>query len=127
MPDATTTVKTLREAFGKFVAARDWDQFHSPKNLAMALSVEAAELLEHFLWVDNDASRRLVQDPKKREQVADEMADVAGCLLALSNSLGIDLSDAILHKLAKNETKYPVERSRGRYQKPDALPPADKT
>ena len=100
----------------RFVAERDWGQFHSPKNLAMALAVEAAELMEHFLWIDNDASRAIAQDRARLEQVADEMADVTCLVLALSNALGLDLSDAILHKLAKNELKYPVEKSRGRYR-----------
>ena len=119
MPDTTTTVQMLKEAMARFVAERDWQQFHSPKNLVMGLSVEAAELMEHFLWIDNDASRQVVQDAGKRGEVADEMADVACYLLALSNTLGIDLSEAIVAKLAKNERKYPVELSRERFQKPE--------
>ena len=77
MPDLTTTVAALREAMRRFVAERDWEQLHSPKNLAMGLSVEAAELMEHFLWVDNAESRRLADDPARLGEVADEMADVA--------------------------------------------------
>jgi NTP pyrophosphatase (non-canonical NTP hydrolase) len=123
MPDHSTTVAELRQAMARFVAERDWEQFHSPKNLVMGLSVEAAELMEHFLWVDNDASRRLVADePERLSEVADEMADVACYLLALSNTLGIDLSEAITGKLAKNALKYPVERVRGRF-KVEALTP----
>jgi NTP pyrophosphatase (non-canonical NTP hydrolase) len=98
----------------QFVADREWEQFHSPKNLVMALAAEAAELLEHFLWVDNAESKRMVQDPEKRRAVADEMADVAGCLLSLSNALNLDLSDAINDKMARNENKYPAEQYRGR-------------
>ncbi len=116
MPDTTTTLTELREAMARFVRERDWEQFHSPKNLVMGLSVEAAELMEHFLWVDNEASRLAAQDPKKLGEVADEMADVACYLLALSNTLGVDLSEAILGKLAKTALKYPVETSRGRYR-----------
>jgi dCTP diphosphatase len=123
MPDTSTTVAELREAMRRFVAERDWEQFHSPKNLVMGLSVEAAELMEHFLWIDNETSRQVVQQPAKLGEIADEMADVACHLLALSNTLGIDLSEAIGTKLAKNAVKYPVERSRGRYQKPDSSPP----
>jgi dCTP diphosphatase len=119
MPDTTTTLQVLKDAMAHFVAERDWEQFHSPKNLAMGLSVEAAELMEHFLWIDNDASRRVTQDAGKLGAVADEMADVACYLLALSNTLGIDLSEAIVAKLAKNARKYPAELSRGRYQKPE--------
>src|SRR5215471_459543 len=90
MPDPTTTVAALREAMRRFVAERDWEQFHSPKNLVMGLSVEAAELMEHFLWIDNEASRRVAGDPARKAAVADEMADVALYLLALCNTLDID-------------------------------------
>jgi NTP pyrophosphatase (non-canonical NTP hydrolase) len=116
MPDRTTLVATLKEAMARFVAERDWEQFHSPKNLAMALAVEAAELMEHFLWIDDDASRAVAHDPARLEQVADEVADVTCLVLALSNALGLDLSDALLRKLAKNEHKYPVEKCRGKYR-----------
>ena len=115
MPDATTTLATLKEAVRRFAAEREWEPFHSPKNLAMALAVEAAELMEHFLWIDNEASRQVVHDPARLGQVADEMADVAVYLLNLSLTLGIDLSDAIVAKIAKNAVKYPVEKCRGRY------------
>src|SRR5262249_61984266 len=107
MPDTTTTLAALKEAMARFVAEREWQPFHSPKNLVMGLSVEAAELMEHFLWIDNEASRQVVADGARREAVADEMADVACYLLALSNTLGIDLSDAIGAKLAKNAVRYP--------------------
>jgi NTP pyrophosphatase (non-canonical NTP hydrolase) len=116
MADANTTVATLREAMTRFVAERDWEQFHSPKNLVMGLAVEAAELMEHFLWIENEASRLVVNNPADIAEVADEMADVACYLLALGNTLGIDLSDAILGKLAKNALKYPVEKCKGRYR-----------
>jgi NTP pyrophosphatase (non-canonical NTP hydrolase) len=116
MPDTTTTVAELRAAMGRFVAERDWERFHSPKNLAMGLAVEAAEVMEHFLWVDNEASREVAHDPAKRGEIADEMADVACYLLALSNTLGIDLSEAIVTKLGKTALKYPVEKYRGRYR-----------
>src|SRR5437588_1268915 len=99
MPDATTTVQELREAMARFVRERDWEQFHSPKNLVMGLSVEAAELMEHFLWIDSEASRAVVSDAGKLGEIADEMADVTCYLLALCNSLGIDLSEAVRAKL----------------------------
>src|SRR6516164_4581411 len=115
MSDTMTTVATLRDAMRRFVAERDWEQFHSPKNLVMGLAVEAAELMEHFLWIENQASRQVVDDAGKLGEIADEMADVACYLLALSDSLGIDLSEAILGKLEKNAQKYPVEKCKGRY------------
>ena len=116
MPDTTTTLANLKDAMRRFVAERDWDQFHSPKNLVMGLSVEAAELMEHFLWIDNEVSRQVVQQQAELGEVADEMADVACYLLALANTLRIDLSDAILGKLEKNAQKYPVEKCKGRYR-----------
>jgi dCTP diphosphatase len=116
MPDTTTTVQELREAMARFVRERDWEQFHSPKNLVMGLSVEAAELTEHFLWIDNEASRGVAGDPAKMGEIADEMADVACYLLALSNTLNIDLSEAIRAKLVKNAVKYPADRCRGKYR-----------
>lgn len=115
MPDNTTMLGELKEAVRRFAHERDWEKFHSPKNLSMGLAVEAAELMEHFLWVDEEASRQVSQDSAQLGQVADEMADVAVYLLNLSNTLGIDLSDAILGKLAKNALKYPAEQYRGRY------------
>jgi NTP pyrophosphatase (non-canonical NTP hydrolase) len=116
MADTITTVAHLRDAWARFVAERDWQQFHSPKNLVMALSVEVSELMEHFLWIDNAASHDVVKDPKTREQVADEVADVAGALFALCNALDLDLSEAVARKMAKNVLKYPVEKSKGRYR-----------
>lgn len=116
MPDQTTTVNELRELMRRFVADRDWDQFHSPKNLAMALAAEAAELMEHFLWVELDESRRQMSDPARLGPVCDEIADVLGVLLALCNALDLDLSDLFRQKMAKNVLKYPVEKARGRYR-----------
>jgi NTP pyrophosphatase (non-canonical NTP hydrolase) len=116
MPDSTTTVAALRESMARFVTEREWEQFHSPKNLAMALAAEAAEVMEHFLWIDNEASRAVVRDPAQLEQIADEIADVSGVIFALCNALGLDLSEAIARKMAKNVLKYPVEKCRGRYR-----------
>ena len=115
MPDDSTTLATLTDAVHRFALERDWEQFHSPKNLSMGLATEAAELMEHFLWVDCDASRQVVNNKAKLGEVADEMADVACYLLNLSYTLGIDLSSAILAKIAKNAQKYPAEKYRGRF------------
>ena len=119
MSDQTTTVAALRELMQGFVAEREWQQFHSPKNLAMAAGVEAAELMEHFLWIDNDESRRLMQDPAKLAPVADEIADVVGVCLALCNALGLDLSEVFADKMVRNALKYPADRVRGRYRLED--------
>src|SRR5262245_35182833 len=117
MSDTTTTLATLKEAMARFVAEREWQPYHSPKNLVMGLAIEAAELMEHFLWLETEASRQACADAGKREAVADEMADVACYLLALSNTLGIDLSEAVHAKLAKNAVRYPAAEFRGRYEK----------
>jgi|SRR5580704_367110 dCTP diphosphatase len=112
MPDASTTVHELKEAVRRFADERSWGPYHSPKNLVMALTVEVAELMEHFLWLTSDESRRAVADPARKEAIADEMADVACLLLNFSLNAGLDLSDAILAKMAKNAIKYPVGGSR---------------
>ncbi len=115
MSDANTTVGSLRAAVRRFADDREWEPFHSPKNLAMGLAVETAELMEHFLWVDCAASREVSRDPAKRQAVAEELADVACHLFNLCNALDIDLSEAMRDKMIKNALKYPVEKYRGRY------------
>jgi NTP pyrophosphatase (non-canonical NTP hydrolase) len=125
MSDAITTIAVLRDAVRRFAADRMWERFHSPKNLSMGLAVEAAELMEHFLWIDADASRQIVQDAQRLSEVADELADVACYLLNLSNTLDIDLSQAVLGKIAKNALKCPVEQYRGRYRLPDEVEKAN--
>ncbi len=116
MTDNTTLVADLRKLVARFVSERQWEQFHSPKNLSMALAVEVSELMEHFLWIDGDASRALCRDPAGREPVAEEIADVACLVLSLCNSLDLDLSAAIEKKMARNVQKYPVEKCRGRFR-----------
>jgi len=113
--DAATTVAELRQLVADFVAERDWSQFHSPKNVSMALAIEAAELMEHFQWLTTEASRRIADDPAKLAEVADEIADVVGYSMALANELGIDISSAIRAKMIKNAHKYPADQFRGRY------------
>lgn len=113
--DAATTLDELKRQVKAFADARAWEPYHNPKNLSMALSCEVAEIVEHFLWVDGEESRRVVDDPKKREAVADELADCLALLLNLSLATGIDLSEALKAKLVKNEAKYPAEKYRGRW------------
>jgi len=113
--DATTTVAELRRLIADFVAERDWSQFHSPKNVSMALAIEAAELMEHFQWLTPEASRRVVDEPQKLADVGEEIADVVGYAMALANELGIDLASAIRAKMRKNAVKYPADEYRGRF------------
>ena len=105
----------LTRRLREFAAERDWEQFHSPKNLAAALSVEAAEVLEHFQWLSQEQSRRLT--PAQRQAVALELADVLLYLLRLSDQLGVDLLAAADRKIALNADKYPVEKARGSAKK----------
>ena len=114
-----TSLPALARQLQQFADARDWGPFHSPKNLASALIVEAGELLEHFQWLTEDQSRQLA--PDKRQAVAHEMADVLLYLVQLSTVLGIDLMDAAQAKLALNAQKYPVEQARGHSRKYDEL------
>ena len=117
MQDATTTVNTLRERVRAFVRERDWEQFHSPKNLSMALAAESGELMEHFLWAESKASLEVARDPKKRAAIEAEVADVVIYALSFANICDIDLAAAIETKLAANAAKYSVEKSRGRSDK----------
>ena len=117
MSDATTTVEELRQIIRQFVEERDWRQFHAPKNVSMALAVEAAELMEHFQWLDVEESRRLPKNPEKLAAIGEELADVIGYSMALANELGIDVSDAIRNKMVKNRLKYPADEFHGRYRR----------
>ena len=105
----------LRDKLRAFAEARDWDQFHSPKNLSMALMVEAAELMEHFQWLTEAQSGNL--DAEKKAVVAEELADILLYLVRLSDKLGVDLPEAALLKLEKNAAKYPAEQVRGSAKK----------
>ncbi len=115
MGDAATTLAELKDIVRRFVEERAWQPFHAPKNLVMGLAVETAELMEHFLWVDGAASYEVSKQPGKREQIADELADVLCHLLNLSMALDMDLSDALRAKMLKNAVKYPAEIYRGKY------------
>jgi len=105
----------LRDSLRQFAADRDWDQFHSPKNLAMALAVEAAELLERFQWVTEEDSRRL--PPAELARVREEMADVLNYLVRLADKLDVNLLEAAREKVALNAQKYPVDKARGNAKK----------
>lgn len=108
-------IQTLKQQLRDFADSRDWDQFHSPKNLAMALSVEAAEIVEHFQWLTQEQSRNLSQD--KLDEVASELADTFIYLVRLADKLDIDLLSAAYAKIELNGNKYPVDRSRGNARK----------
>ena len=115
--DSATTVAELKTRVLAFARERDWEQFHSPKNLSMALAAEAGELMEHFLWATNEQSRAVAADAAKRGKIADELADVVIYALELANATGLDVATAIEAKMAANAKKYPVEKARGRADK----------
>jgi len=114
-PAALADLGELRDRLRRFAQERDWDQFHSPKNLSMALIAEAAELVEHFQWLTEEESRAL--PPDTRAKVADELADVLVYLVRIADRLDIDLLAATERKLADNEAKYPAARVRGSAKK----------
>ena len=108
MPD---TLESLRHRLAQFAADRDWDQFHSPKNLSMALIAEAAELVEHFQWLSEEQSKEL--PPGRHREVAMELADILIYLIRIADKLGVDLIAAADAKIAVNEQRYPAEKVRG--------------
>lgn len=110
-----STLDELRSALRQFAAERDWDQFHSPKNLAMALTVETAELLEHFQWLNEGTAAELPL--AKQAQIEEELADVLLYLVRLADKLGVDLLEAARRKLEVNARKYPAEQVRGSSKK----------
>jgi dCTP diphosphatase len=107
----TDSLKDLSERINNFVNERDWAQFHSPKNLAMAMIVEAAEVVEHFQWLTEMQSRAL--DAKTQHEVGEELADTLVYLLRIADVCGIDLIAATNAKIDQNAVKYPVEKSKG--------------
>jgi dCTP diphosphatase len=111
-------LESLLTALRQFVAERDWAQFHDPKNLAMLVASEAGELVAEYRWVRGDASDAHSRAPEPRARVADEIADVGIALLLLCDRIGVDLTEAIADKLAKNAVRYPVDASRGRADRP---------
>ena len=119
MATSTDNLEHLRVRLHAFAAERDWDQFHNPKNLAMALAGEAGEVLEHFQWLTFDEAANL--PAAARDEVALECADVLLFLIRLADKLNIDLADAAYRKLELNAQKYPVDKSRGRATKYDKL------
>jgi NTP pyrophosphatase (non-canonical NTP hydrolase) len=117
LTDSATTVADLKSRVLAFVRERDWEQFHNPKNLSMALAAETGELMEHFLWSTPEQSAAIARDPAKRHKIADELADVVIYALEFANITGLDLAAAIDAKMAANAKKYPVEKAKGRSEK----------
>lgn len=121
LSDSQTTVSELKTRVLAFVRERDWEQFHAPKNLSMALAAEAGELMEHFLWATAEESRAVATDPAKRAKIAEELADVVIYALEFANATGLDVAASIEAKMVANAKKYPVEKARGRSNKYNEL------
>ena len=119
--DDQTTVAELRDLVADFVAEREWSVYHSPKNLAMSIAIEAAELMEHFQWIDTETSSEVADDPERRAAAGEELADVVGYCLAMAGALKIDLSQTVRDKMRKNHAKYPAQVYRGKpsYETPE--------
>lgn len=115
--DQSTTVMQLRNMVDSFVCEREWHQFHAPKNLAMALSIEAAELMEHFQWISMDESRS--PEPTKLSEIGEELADVLCYAMGMANELNIDIASAMKNKMVKNRQKYPSAKFKGIYGQDD--------
>ena len=115
--DDKTTLTELKYTIKKFRDERSWQKYHTPKNLAESISIEAAELLEKFQWKSEEEINELLNDSKYKSEIKEELADVFNYCLALSLALDIDLSEALIEKVKRNSKKYPVERVKGEYKK----------
>ena len=115
--DTSTSLQQLKEEIKAFAVERDWEQFHTPKNLSMAIAAEAAELMEHFLWKEGTESVDVLQDPLKRQQIAEELADILIFSLEFANIAEMDVATIIRAKMKANAIKYPVEKAKGRADK----------
>ena len=115
MSDKQTTLNEIKELIDSFADERDWQQFHSPKNLSMSISIEAAELMELFQWLSLEDAKKVMESGKSRENAIDEIADVLIYAFAFCIRNNIDISDAIRQKMKKNIKKYPKDRYKGRF------------
>jgi NTP pyrophosphatase (non-canonical NTP hydrolase) len=121
MASDKATIQELIAAIRAFAQERDWQQFHAPKNLSMALAAEAGELMEHFLWCESEQSHQLCENPEKKVAIADELADVLIYALRFADVACIDPVVAINEKMLRNNDRYPVEKSKGRSNKYNEL------
>lgn len=110
-------IRKIQKRLSEFAGQRNWDQFHSPKNLSMALASEAAELLEIFQWLTEEQSREIINNEKEMSLIKEEIADVVIYLVRLADKLNVDIEKAVLEKIALNEKKYPVELAKDNAKK----------
>lgn len=119
--DEETTISQLKEIVKKYNDERDYTQYHNPKELAIGAAVEASELLEHFMFKSNEEMERMLKDPKKSQDITDEMADTLYYIMRLAQLYDIDLSDAFHRKMQQNRKKYPIEKAKGSNKKYNEL------
>lgn len=117
LSDKTTSILHLKQKVQEFVNERDWGKYHTPKNLSMSIAVEAGELMEIFQWLSESEAIEAVQNSEKRIKVGEELADVLIYCLDMANILNIDVTKAVLEKIAKNQSKYPIDQVKGQYRK----------
>ena len=115
MSDKQTTIQEIRSLIDSFADERDWQQFHSPKNLSMSISIEAAELMELFQWLSLEDAKKVMESGKTRDNAIDEIADVLIYAFAFCIRNNIDITDAIRQKMKKNIKKYPKDKYKGRF------------
>ena len=118
---AKSDISRMQDAITRFAAERDWHQFHDPKNLSMAIAVEAGELMDHFRWVRNQDALKVFDDPRTRSEIESEAADVMILLLEFATVSGIDITAAVERKMERNAERYPVHLARGSAVKHDRL------
>jgi NTP pyrophosphatase (non-canonical NTP hydrolase) len=119
--DNERRIHELKEKIKEFCDARDWDQFHNAKELAIALSIEASELLEIFRWKTHEEVDELFKDERKKEEIEDELADIMYFLVRIAQKYDLDLSEALDRKMEKNNKKYPVDKAKGSHKKYNEL------
>ena len=115
MRDTNTTVSELIQLVNDFIAERQWEPFHDPKNLSVSIAIEAAELMEHFQWLRSDQLDPVKEDVEKMERIREELADIMAYVLSFASRMDIDLSAALADKMRKNAVKYPAAQYRGRF------------
>lgn len=111
------TIQGLTKKVREFCEARDWDQYHGPKDLAIGVITEASELLEHFRFLSDDEAMSLLTDPQQKEEIEDELADILFFLLRFSQRFDVDLAQSLMRKIEKSNKKYPVEKAKGNNRK----------
>ena len=115
--DQISKVEDLKQAVKAFVEERDWAKYHNPKDVAISIAIEAAELLEAFQWVKDSEQKQLLSSPDKAQSVKEELADIIIYCISLANALDLDVSEAVLSKIQKNSEKYPASKVKGQYKK----------